>query len=196
VEHSNTFLLPSTPQRVQQSHSYSPERTSPLSTAYSFHYLIEFHHSPGNHTVSQSSFSNPCGMLEGGFDSGYIVIPPGLTSGFPTFNLTITNASIREFCLNATKLSDGDLRPSVAFDSYLDSLQAACACSSLYSWHGCVSQTIIRIFLDVTCIWCVSSGINVASTGPNSFDAFRTAAMATTGSPDVRRSPLLTLKAT
>jgi hypothetical protein len=153
VERSNTFLLQSTPQRVRQSHSYSPERTSPFNAAHLFHYMIDFYYSPGNHTVSQSSFNNPCGMLEGGFDSGYIVIPSGLTSGFPTFNLTITNASIREFCLNAAKLSDRDLSASVAFDSYLDSLQAACACSSLYSWPGCVSQTIMRIFLDVTCIW-------------------------------------------
>ncbi|KAJ3554486.1 hypothetical protein NM688_g3083 [Phlebia brevispora] len=47
--------------------------------------------SPGNHTVVQSTFSNPCQQMAGGFDSGFIFVPQNTTSGFPTWNLTITN---------------------------------------------------------------------------------------------------------
>ncbi|OCH87668.1 hypothetical protein OBBRIDRAFT_137675 [Obba rivulosa] len=47
--------------------------------------------SPGNHTVTQSSFAAPCTPLDAGFDSGYIFVPANTTAGFPTWNLTITN---------------------------------------------------------------------------------------------------------
>jgi hypothetical protein len=90
-------------------------------------------------------------MLDGGFDSGFIVIPAGLTSGFPTFNLTITNASIREF-FSWCEVVGWDLRTfNAAFDSYLGSLQAVGTRSSLLSWHGCVSETVLHVFLDVPC---------------------------------------------
>lgn len=46
-----------------------------------------------NHTVTQSSFSSPCQPLSGGFDSGFIYIPSGVKSGFPVWNLTITDDS-------------------------------------------------------------------------------------------------------
>ncbi|KAI0368461.1 hypothetical protein BV20DRAFT_464708 [Pilatotrama ljubarskyi] len=50
---------------------------------------------PGNHTVAQSSFQNPCEPVQGGFDSGYIFVPNNtdFTGPFPTFNLTIDNDS-------------------------------------------------------------------------------------------------------
>lgn len=46
-----------------------------------------------NHTVTQSSFSSPCQPLSGGFDSGFIYVPSGVKSGFPVWNLTITDDS-------------------------------------------------------------------------------------------------------
>jgi len=48
---------------------------------------------PGNHTVTQSSFSNPCAPLAGGFDSGYVFTPASGVSHTPEWNLTITNGS-------------------------------------------------------------------------------------------------------
>ncbi|KAH9853306.1 hypothetical protein C2E23DRAFT_916962 [Lenzites betulinus] len=50
---------------------------------------------PGNHTVAQSAFAKPCEPLAGGFDSGYIAVPATTdkTASFPTFNLTVTDAS-------------------------------------------------------------------------------------------------------
>ncbi|THH16625.1 hypothetical protein EW146_g4049 [Bondarzewia mesenterica] len=54
---------------------------------------FEFTGSPGNHSITQSSFANPCQPLQAGFDSGWVFIPTGMTSGTPTWNLTITNGS-------------------------------------------------------------------------------------------------------
>ncbi|KAJ6562196.1 hypothetical protein B0H19DRAFT_944411, partial [Mycena capillaripes] len=56
---------------------------------------------PGNHTVTQSSFANPCQPIADGFDSGWIGILKNGTDGvLPEWNLTITNdtAPIWFFC--------------------------------------------------------------------------------------------------
>ncbi|KAF8507714.1 hypothetical protein JB92DRAFT_3084004 [Gautieria morchelliformis] len=54
---------------------------------------FKFTGSPGNHTVSQSTFADPCSQLSGGFDSGFVPVASGF-SGTPTeWNLTVTNAS-------------------------------------------------------------------------------------------------------
>ncbi|KAF4622232.1 hypothetical protein D9613_008964 [Agrocybe pediades] len=47
---------------------------------------------PGNHSVTQSSFTDPCNPIQGGFDSGNIFINTTQATT-PTFNLTITNDS-------------------------------------------------------------------------------------------------------
>lgn len=54
---------------------------------------FEFSGNPGNHSITQSSFANPCQPLSGGFDSGWVFIPQGQTDNIPTWNLTITNGS-------------------------------------------------------------------------------------------------------
>jgi len=55
--------------------------------------MFTFSGSPGNHSVTQSSFTDPCDPIPGGFDTGTVFIPPGLTTGFPTWNLTVTNGT-------------------------------------------------------------------------------------------------------
>ncbi|KAA1466739.1 hypothetical protein DENSPDRAFT_856337 [Dentipellis sp. KUC8613] len=50
-----------------------------------------FSGNPGNHSITQSTFQSPCQPAPGGFDSGFVFIPQGLSSGNPTFNLTITD---------------------------------------------------------------------------------------------------------
>ena len=70
----------------------------------SFLILAYLHHSPGNHTVTQSSFSSPCEPLSGGFDSGWIYVPQGISSGFPVWNLTITDDSKRKHHPRSTYL--------------------------------------------------------------------------------------------
>ncbi|KAI0320283.1 hypothetical protein OF83DRAFT_621719 [Amylostereum chailletii] len=47
---------------------------------------------PGAHSISQSNFTDPCQPLPGGFDSGFVLISAP-ADPFPTWNLTITNAS-------------------------------------------------------------------------------------------------------
>ena len=49
---------------------------------------------PGNHTVTQSTFSKPCQPEAGGFDSGWVQIPAG-TTVIPEWNLTITDDTKR-----------------------------------------------------------------------------------------------------
>ncbi|KIP03338.1 hypothetical protein PHLGIDRAFT_497415 [Phlebiopsis gigantea 11061_1 CR5-6] len=55
--------------------------------------------SPGNHTVTQSTSSDPCNPLSNGFDSGFLFIPANTTSNFPTWNVTVTDdAPIYFYC--------------------------------------------------------------------------------------------------
>ncbi|VDC01174.1 unnamed protein product [Peniophora sp. CBMAI 1063] len=53
--------------------------------------VVTFHFNPKNHTVTQSSFAQPCRPLPGGFDTGFnnpVSIGAPL-SGRPTFNFTV-----------------------------------------------------------------------------------------------------------
>ncbi|KAG9226595.1 hypothetical protein CCMSSC00406_0006180 [Pleurotus cornucopiae] len=54
---------------------------------------FRFTGAPGNHTVTQSSFADPCNPLAGGFDSGFVFIPPTNTSETPEWTLTVTDDS-------------------------------------------------------------------------------------------------------
>ncbi|KAF7369702.1 hypothetical protein MVEN_00301700 [Mycena venus] len=56
---------------------------------------FQFTGAPGNHSVTQSSFANPCQPLAGGFDSGWVSVPAGQSlESPPEWNLTITNDQI------------------------------------------------------------------------------------------------------
>jgi len=62
--------------------------------------VFEFHQK--NHTVTQSSFEDPCRKLDAsglqGFDSGFIPVADG-TTDFPTWNFTVTDtAPIWAYC--------------------------------------------------------------------------------------------------
>lgn len=50
--------------------------------------------SPGNHSVTQSTFANPCQPEAGGFDSGWVQILDPETE-IPEWNLTITDDAKR-----------------------------------------------------------------------------------------------------
>jgi hypothetical protein len=65
---------------------------------------FQFAGSPGNHSVTQAAFANPCDPLSGGFDSGFVFTPANITTGFAEWNLTITNdtAPIWFFCKQAS----------------------------------------------------------------------------------------------
>ncbi|KAF8622239.1 hypothetical protein AX15_007178 [Amanita polypyramis BW_CC] len=48
---------------------------------------VVFHFNPKNHTVTQSSFANPCGQKPGGFDSGFQPVMANQTQ--PTYAITV-----------------------------------------------------------------------------------------------------------
>ncbi|PPR06177.1 hypothetical protein CVT24_000719 [Panaeolus cyanescens] len=53
---------------------------------------FQFTGAPGNHTVTQSTFQDPCNPTPGGFDSGWVFIPDASAlTETPMFNLTITD---------------------------------------------------------------------------------------------------------
>lgn len=51
--------------------------------------IVNFQFQQKNHSVVQSSFANPCGPSDGGFNSGFMPVPPTQTSDFPEFNITV-----------------------------------------------------------------------------------------------------------
>jgi plastocyanin len=52
---------------------------------------VVFHFNPKNHTVTQSSFANPCGPKAGGFASGFMPVSANQTSALPTYTITIND---------------------------------------------------------------------------------------------------------
>jgi plastocyanin len=52
---------------------------------------VVFHFNPKNHTVTQSSFANPCGLKAGGFASGFMPVPANQTGNLPTYTITIND---------------------------------------------------------------------------------------------------------
>jgi plastocyanin len=65
--------------------------------------VVVFEFRQKNHTVTQSTFADPCRKMSAsgatGFDSGFFPVAADLTSGFPTWNLTINDtAPIWGYC--------------------------------------------------------------------------------------------------
>jgi len=52
---------------------------------------VVFHFNPKNHTVTQSSFANPCAEKAGGFDSGFEPVMANSTYAQPTFTITVND---------------------------------------------------------------------------------------------------------
>jgi len=53
--------------------------------------IITFTFQPKNHTVTQSTFANPCDKMDAGFSSGFQPVSANVTDNFPTFNITIND---------------------------------------------------------------------------------------------------------
>jgi hypothetical protein len=68
--------------------------------------VVRFNFDPKNHTVTESSFDNPCQPIEGGFSSGFIPIqssPSGVT-----FDYTIVDDKPKWFyCGQGTHCQSG-----------------------------------------------------------------------------------------
>jgi len=65
---------------------------------------VVFHFNPKNHTVTQSSFADPCGLKEGGFDSGFMPVPANQTDNLPTYTITVNDTQpVWVYCRQASK---------------------------------------------------------------------------------------------
>jgi plastocyanin len=65
---------------------------------------VVFHFTAKNHTVSQSSFANPCGLKDGGFDSGFMPVPVNQTDNLPTYTITVNDTQpVWVYCRQAGK---------------------------------------------------------------------------------------------
>ncbi|KAI0348673.1 hypothetical protein BDW22DRAFT_1404488 [Trametopsis cervina] len=54
---------------------------------------VVFHFQQKNHSVSQTSFAQPCNLKDGGFDSGFHPVPANQTDNFPTFTVTVNDTT-------------------------------------------------------------------------------------------------------
>jgi len=65
---------------------------------------VVFHFNPKNHTVTQSSFADPCGRKDGGFDSGFMPVPANQTDNLPTYTITVNDTQpVWVYCRQAAK---------------------------------------------------------------------------------------------
>ncbi|KAH9992967.1 Cupredoxin [Russula compacta] len=53
--------------------------------------IVSFTFYPKNHTVTQSTFAEPCTPSSGGFDSGFHPVAIGTNESFPTWNITVND---------------------------------------------------------------------------------------------------------
>lgn len=68
--------------------TYSPE-----AIAASVGDQVVFHFHAKNHTVTQSSFADPCGPLAGGISSGFMPVPVNQTDNLPTFTVAVKDTT-------------------------------------------------------------------------------------------------------
>ncbi|PAV22001.1 hypothetical protein PNOK_0195800 [Pyrrhoderma noxium] len=54
---------------------------------------VVFHFQQKNHTATQSSFADPCGKKDGGFDSGFMPVSANVTDNFPTYTITVEDTN-------------------------------------------------------------------------------------------------------
>ncbi|KAJ7615827.1 hypothetical protein FB45DRAFT_934755 [Roridomyces roridus] len=101
---------------------------------------------PGNHSVTQSSFANPCQAIPGGFDSGW-VFNDDPTAPAPTWNLTVTATTPLWFYCKQLKSTPGPAHCNlemvgvinIGTKSFADFASAASAASTVLQTEGALS---------------------------------------------------------
>ncbi|KAF1811140.1 hypothetical protein P152DRAFT_80313 [Eremomyces bilateralis CBS 781.70] len=69
--------------------------------------IVRFEFLQTNHTVTQSTFAQPCAPMPGGKDSGFLPNPDGTTPG-PTFDFTVASTdAVWMFCAQGPHCSKG-----------------------------------------------------------------------------------------
>ncbi|KAJ7616514.1 hypothetical protein FB45DRAFT_992818 [Roridomyces roridus] len=75
---------------------------------------ITFQFQSKNHSVTQSSFADPCTPLPGGVDSGFQPVAPNATA-VPEFSLTLNNASTPLFFFSAQDAIESECQQGMVF---------------------------------------------------------------------------------
>jgi len=77
---------------------------------------VIFHFHAKNHTVTQSSFANPCGLKEGGFDSGFMPVAANTTDNLPTYTINVPDTTpIWVFCNQAANTPNSHCGAGMVF---------------------------------------------------------------------------------
>ncbi|KAF8167971.1 hypothetical protein B0H34DRAFT_683819 [Crassisporium funariophilum] len=77
---------------------------------------VVFHFHPKNHTVTQSSFADPCGRKDGGFTSGFQPVPANQTDNLPTYTITVQDtAPVWVYCAQAAKTATSHCGQGMVF---------------------------------------------------------------------------------
>ncbi|KAF6766324.1 hypothetical protein DFP72DRAFT_866191 [Ephemerocybe angulata] len=76
---------------------------------------VVFHFNPKNHTVTQSSFADPCGLKEGGFNSGFQPVAANQTT-LPTYTVSVNNTDpIWVYCAQAARTANSHCGKGMVF---------------------------------------------------------------------------------
>ncbi|EDR15651.1 uncharacterized protein LACBIDRAFT_300781 [Laccaria bicolor S238N-H82] len=77
---------------------------------------VVFHFNPKNHTVTQSSFADPCGPKSGGISSGFQPVVANQTSNLPTFTVTVNDTQpIWVYCAQAARTPNSHCGQGMVF---------------------------------------------------------------------------------
>ncbi|PPQ72020.1 hypothetical protein CVT24_008072 [Panaeolus cyanescens] len=77
---------------------------------------VVFHFHPKNHTVTQSSFADPCGRKDGGISSGFQPVLANQTDHLPTFTITVNDTEpIWMYCAQAARTPNSHCGAGMVF---------------------------------------------------------------------------------
>ncbi|KIM48076.1 hypothetical protein M413DRAFT_220408 [Hebeloma cylindrosporum] len=77
---------------------------------------VVFHFLSKNHTVTQSSFADPCGKKDGGINSGFQPVPANTTGNFPTFTIEVKDTEpIWIYCAQGVRTANSHCGSGMVF---------------------------------------------------------------------------------
>jgi plastocyanin len=77
---------------------------------------VIFEFFPKNHTVTQSSFANPCGKKDGGFNSGFTPVAANSSNANPTYTVTVNDTTpIWVYCAQAANTANSHCGKGMVF---------------------------------------------------------------------------------
>ncbi|TFK30568.1 hypothetical protein FA15DRAFT_662553 [Coprinopsis marcescibilis] len=77
---------------------------------------VVFHFHPKNHTVTESSFADPCGRKEGGHQSGFQPVAADHSGALPTYTIDVTNTDpVWVYCAQAARTPNSHCGAGMVF---------------------------------------------------------------------------------